>query len=76
MGMGLFYVSVFVFICGWSGGIYFCDFMEFLRGVLGNEGVWRWCFAGVSVVECVASVEAKQRTFGRLKMRHDFDLYF
>lgn len=35
-----------------------------------------WCFDGEFVVECVVEMERKQRTFWRLKMRHDFELYF
>ena len=49
---------------------------RFLRGALEKEGVWVWCFAGEFVVECVADVDAEQRTFWRLKMRHVFELYF
>jgi hypothetical protein len=35
-----------------------------------------WCFDGEFVVECVAEMDWKQRAFWRLKMRHEFELYF
>jgi hypothetical protein len=63
------------FFSGMEDGLRFFGFGVFLRGVLGKDGVLLWCFAGVIVVECVANVVAKQRTFRQLKIRHGFQLY-
>jgi hypothetical protein len=48
----------------------------FFEGCFGKRGCLVWCFDGEIVVECVADVDAKQRVFGGLTMRHDFELYF
>jgi hypothetical protein len=70
-------MSLFLdFFCGWCWVVGFVVLRRFLRGVLEKEGVWVWCFDGEFVVECVANVDAEQRTFWWLKMRHDFELYF
>jgi hypothetical protein len=76
MGMGLFYVTVFgIFLwVGWGG--WFCGFTAFFEGYFGKRGCLVWCFDGEFVVVCVVEMDWKQRTFWRLKMCHDFELYF
>jgi hypothetical protein len=57
---------------GWS----FVILLWFLKGVSGKVGVWLWWLDGEFVVECVAEMDARQCTFRRRKMRHDFQFYF
>jgi hypothetical protein len=69
--MALFYVTGLEFFSVMEVRGWFCGFAGFLKGVLGKEGVSVWFFDGGFVVDCVVDMDAKQRSFGRLKMRHD-----
>jgi uncharacterized membrane protein len=67
MGMGLFYVTVFVifFLRRWRARI--GGFALFLRGVLGKGEFSAWCFAGEFVVNCVVIVNGREHVLWRLK---------
>jgi hypothetical protein len=51
MGIGLFYVTVFVIFLWGRGRPAGGGFAVFLRGVLGKVAFFMWCFCGEGMVD-------------------------